>query len=261
MAGLFVVLSLTHLFFTSSYYHAVKKTQFREMTRFITQNNAANYPIINELTYWHQGYYLKKMGSKAIVLTGNKESILDSIISKSSPKYDLQGFWIAGAHGDKKPGETILKRLDTAYILVKQSEFYNAWATLYISKYTAGKEYISIKPDQFEGGAFLPADGVIAIWNGAIRSKPVSLPKGKYRITITAKGDMGGDQYPHLNVYINDIKTGDYYVSGDMAGKSFDFDNTGDSIILKVEMDNDFAEPGKGDRNAFIGSVLIELLR
>ena len=54
---LFVVLSVIHLFFEKKYYTKITKTQFREMTKYVVQENTSNFPIINQLTAWHQAYY------------------------------------------------------------------------------------------------------------------------------------------------------------------------------------------------------------
>lgn len=259
LTGLIVVISLIHLFGVRHYYTAVSKTQFREMTQFITENNTANYPIINEVTSWHQRYYLNKYNSKAEVLAGKKESLIDSILGRSSARYDLQGFWIAGAHGDKKPAGAVLKRLDSTYTLIKEKEFLDAWAMLYVSKQNAGKDWVSLRYDQFTGGSILPETKTVAIWNGSIQSQPVLLPPGKYNMVILARGDAGGGQYPHLNVYVNDKKTGDYFVTNNLEGRRFIIEHPRtDSIRIRLEMDNDFAQPGQGDRNAFISSILFE---
>jgi mannosyltransferase len=256
---LVVVLSLVHLLGVRKYYTAVSKTQFREMSRFITENNAAAYPVINEITSWHQRYYLNKYGSKAEILAGRKESLIDSVLSGSSAKYKLQGFWIAGTSGDKKPGDSVLKRLDTAWIRVKEKDFFDAWAMLYVSKDVAAKEFISIPFDRFPDGPVLPGTGTVAIWNGAIHSSPVLLPQGNYNIIIQARGDAAGGQYPHLNIYINDKKTGDYYVTGAMEHRRFAFAHPRtDSVRITVEMDNDFTQPGQGDRNAFVSNIFFE---
>lgn len=259
---LIVVLSLVQLIGVRHYYTVVSKTQFREMTRFITENNTSNYPIINEKTNWHHRYYLGLYGSKAEVLTGKKESLIDSLLSRGTALSGLKGFWIAGAHGDPKPADSLLKRLDTAYVLTKEKEFLDAWAMLYVSKQDAETEQITISYDQFTGGSLFPDNKTVAIWNGAIHSHPVLLPKGKYNLLILARGDTGKGEYPHLNIYINNKKTGDYFVTGNMESRSFVIYNPAtDSVHVTLEMDNDFAQPGQGDRNAFINKLLFEPLK
>lgn len=258
LLALFISLSLIHIFFVKKFYTEISKSQFREMTKYVISENSSSFPILNEVTYWHQGYYLKKFGSTAEILTGKKESVIDSILSARSPKYILEGFWIAGAHGDKKPDENALKNLDTAYRLVKQHDFYDAWAMLFISRKEADKKYAIIRYDQFHDGAPFPKEEFVAIWGGAIYSNRFSLPRGKYRITVRAWGDPGGGEFPHVNIYVNDIKAGDYFLTNRPEEKSFTCEINGDTAVVKIEMDNDFAEPGKGDRNVFVKNVLLE---
>jgi hypothetical protein len=256
---LVVIVTLVYLQGSRKYYTAVSKTQFREMTAYVVANNDKSYPIINERAYWHQGYYLRRQGSKSVVLNGKKESVIDSIIAKSSARYDLNAFWVVGAHGDKKPDVSAVARLDSGYILLKQADFFDAWAQLYVAKTAAdGKIYV-IDYNGFEGGAVLAADKMVAIWTGSIESKPVTLPKGKYNVTLSVKGDPGGGQFPHLNIYINGKKITDFFVTATMENKQFVFQSNSDGpVVIRIEMDNDYAAEGQGDRNAFVGTVLFE---
>jgi hypothetical protein len=256
---LVVVLTLVHLLGTRKYYKAVSKTQFREMTEFVVSNNSGNYPIINERTPWHQGYYLKRLGSKVAILNGKKENTIDSIVMKSSARYDFKGFWIVGAHGDQKPGALMAAKLDSGYVLLKQADFYDAWAQLYVeASHAEGKMY-TLSYNDFEGGAVLSDERVVAIWSGSIVSKPIALARGKYTVTISVKGDRGGDQFPHLIVYVDGKKISDFFVSANMESRQFVFVNNSDEpVVIKIEMDNDYAEEGKGDRNAFVARVLLE---
>jgi uncharacterized membrane protein len=256
--SLFLVLSMVHLVFTRKYYSGISKTQFREMTQYVVKENSHNFPIINELTAWHQRYYLERFGSKAKVLSGRKESLIDSILSKSSLAYHLDGFWIVGAHTDKKPDETASRKLDSTFRLVKEAEFMDAWARMYVSANASGSQNQVIRYNDFEGGSVMPATDYVAIWEGAIQSKPLTMTHGQYRIVIRAWGDQGGGQFPHINVYVNDKKIGDYFLNGQVEEKSFDFSSASDAAVIKIQMDNDFAEPGKGDRNAFVKGIFIE---
>lgn len=254
---LFVVLSLIHLFFTKEYYAAVSKSQYREMTKYIVDNNAKNYPVINEQTAWHQAYYLEKYGSKASLLSGSKEHLIDSIIAENK-NGQVKGFWIAGAHGDKKKEDEFLKRLDSSFMLVREKQFYDAWAVLYISRNPSDSNIISLDYDAFTGGSILADRKLAAIWNGSIVSKTISLQKGNYSLQILAYGDKGGGEYPRMNVYVNDKKLGEYLLSNSIEEKDFLLTLTGlGDYIIKLELANDFAEAGKGDRNIFVKRLLI----
>ncbi len=90
--------------------------------------------MINEISSWQQGYYLRKYHSKAEIWAGKKEDLIDSIVQKKSNKYNVSGFWIVGAHNDKKPDSLKLQSLNTNYKLVLQKDYYDAWAMFYRSK-------------------------------------------------------------------------------------------------------------------------------
>jgi mannosyltransferase len=132
----FLILSLNQMIVVNKFYTRLRKTQFRELTEYIMKDSAANkYPIINERTAWHIQYYLDHYHYTGKLLVGQKEAIVDSILSKSSQTYDLAAFWIMGAHGnEKKISNFSQSALDTAYTLVKDKNFFDAWVQLYISK-------------------------------------------------------------------------------------------------------------------------------
>lgn len=134
ITALIVILSLVDIISIKKYYTGIHKTQFREMTAFVVGENKENYPIINQLTSWHQSYYLKKMGSNAKLLTGDKENLVDSILTPGNPDWNFKGFWIVGAHGDKPISDEKKKLLEKDYILLKQQQFSDAWAQLFIFK-------------------------------------------------------------------------------------------------------------------------------
>ena len=130
----FIIFSLNNIIVVKKYYSIISKTQFREMTQFVVENNKENYPIINELVSWHQQYYFKNLKFKPIMLEGKKVSIVDSILNSSDPKYRVKGFWIIGAHGEQPLTQEQKNGLDTAYVMTLEHTFYDAWAELYTRK-------------------------------------------------------------------------------------------------------------------------------
>ena len=99
--SLFIIFSLINIVIARKYYSDVSKTQFREMIKFVVENNKNNYPIIDELVPWQHQYYFKAFKFKPTILDGKKISIVDSILAAKSHKYTVDGFWIVGAHGDQ----------------------------------------------------------------------------------------------------------------------------------------------------------------
>ena len=131
----FLLISLSDIFIAKHFYSTIRKTQFRELTEYIVQDKKYQFPILNQRTSWQHQYYLDHYHYKGRVLVGQKDALVDSILSKSSPAYDLPGFWIIGAHGNEtKLTDSSRAALDNAYDLVKKADFYDAWAELYIAK-------------------------------------------------------------------------------------------------------------------------------
>lgn len=256
---LIVVLSFIDIVIAKKYYGDVHKTQFREMTTFVVHENKGNYPIVNQVTSWHQQYYLKKLGSQASLMARDKEALVDSIAAGTTPQWAVNGFWIVGAHNEQPIKEERLKMLDKDYVLLKQDKFFDAWAQLFVSrkKLSAGHilNYTDFAPGE---GAVLNDQKAIAIWSGAIHTKPIHLEKGTYSLIITAMGTSFKDEFPHLNIYNSDKKIGNFYTTNQFAYKELMFENVNDSTILKIEMDNDLSQEGAGDRNAFIQSIILE---
>lgn len=127
--SLFLLISILDLFIIKKPYFN-QKEQFREVTAYIAHGNKT-FPLINELTGWHQSYYLKQFGYTGTVWEGSKESSVDSILSGS---YKADTFWIVGAHGDPHLSENKRKQLDSAFVLVKEQEFNKAWAQEFARK-------------------------------------------------------------------------------------------------------------------------------
>lgn len=260
IVALIVVLSFIDLIGAKKYYADVHKTQFREMTAFVVGENKDNYPIVNQTTGWHQGYYLKKLDSKDRLMATDKNALVDSIAAGITPQWALNGFWLVGAHSEQPVTAERLQKLDKDYILLKQEKFYDAWAQLFVSKNRIAARGITINYTDFAAGegAVLNDQKAIAIWAGAIHTKPIQLEKGTYKLTIMAMGTSFKDEFPHLNIYSSGKKIGDFYTTAQFAGREFIFENESDSIVLKIEMDNDLNQEGVGDRNAFIQNIILE---
>lgn len=132
--SLFMIFSLNNIIVVKKYYSVISKSQFREMTQFVVENNGENYPVINERVAWQQQYYFKAMNCTPTILHGSKLSNMDSILASKTSKYNVSGFWIIGAHGDSPLTSEQKKGLDTAFVMVKEKKLFDAWAELYVKK-------------------------------------------------------------------------------------------------------------------------------
>ncbi len=125
----FILLSLFDIIFVKEFYIKPHKEQFREVTQLLTERPA--HPVINELTGWHQSYYIKTMNYKGDMLEGNKNDIVDSILAKSSPRYATDSFWLVSFHGDSDFNPQTQANLDTAFVLAAKYDYIGGWAKLY----------------------------------------------------------------------------------------------------------------------------------
>ncbi|MES2329297.1 MAG: glycosyltransferase family 39 protein [Bacteroidota bacterium] len=258
--SVFILLSSIDLFEVQHYYSAITKTQFREMTGYVVTENKNEFPIINGTTAWYQQYYLSSFGSKAELLTEQKETFIDSI-KKGSKYAGLNGFWLVGAHGEKMPGENERKGFDSTFALYKENQFYDAWAQLYVSRKYIGGKFIMVPYSSFSGAnaVIYPGEHQISLFGGSIDSKPISLTKGKYKITVVAKGTKAANEFAHLSIYSNGTKIASFYLTESLEQRSFDFILPVDgNAVLKVTLDNDFYQPPNEDRNAFLTQVTLE---
>ena len=264
LLGVFVSLSITDLFFVKQYYQKISKTQFREMMQFVAKENKDDYLIINELTSSQNDYYMKLFDIKVPVLSDKKEYLVDSILNKSSTQNQPSGFWIVRAHGDGALEEATRKKLKPIYLSLKQISLFGASAELFVLKERHNDNYQRIDFDDFatDKGTVIPNDKVIAIWAGTIRSQLIKLKKGKFNISLFARGSACKNVYPHLNIYCNEEKIGDCFLTSSIEKTTFTYDVPVDmDLTVKIEFDNELSVPGKGDRNAFIESILFERIK
>jgi len=226
-------LSFIDLSIAKKYYSKSKpiKTQFREMTEFISGDGRL-YPIIEERTAWQHGYYLKKYNYNATVFAASKEAIVDSILLRTSDQYKLNRFWIVGAHGfEAHLNPQVRQKLDNAYTLVKEKEFYDAWAQLFVAK-----SLIIDVTSYFDlsdyGGMVIP------IWGGIVTSRPMPMQVGRYTLKINHRGTKASNIYPHLVVLLDDKKRKESLELFEKA-LSLDFSKHDEIFDYAPELQND----------------------
>lgn len=258
--GLFVTLSLIQLILTSRYYTTKTKAQIREASAFIVKENSSyNFPIVNGKTWWYQQFYLTQYGSKAQLLTLPKEDFVDSVLTSSDPKYNVNGFWLSGAHGEKLLSTEKRQKLDSLYIEVKEQQYVNAFAQLFVKKSFTANSIKILDYTSFIDGTKLNETKQIALFSGTIHTKPIMLTKGSYLISIVGMGTKAAGQFAHVNVYLNKIKLGSYFLTAIEGQEKFSFNTPIDnSAVFSIELDNDYYAPPNDDRNAFLRQITIE---
>ena len=258
----FVICSITELFIVKDYYNVPIKTQFREMTEYVKLHSEKPYLIINEKTWWQNSYYTKLFGLTSEVKAVNKEDFVSSILIE---KKQL-GFWIVGAHNDKKLSSEKARLLETRFLLAQSKDFLDAWAQLYLpvgneNETTFKLDYRNFKPQDSNK---ILGDSVVTIWDGNARvSNAIDLPTGTFEIKLLSNGTPYQKVFPHLNIYVNDSLLGNYFAKENFeASPSLTFINPGKKdVIIKIIMDNDANNATQSmnaiteDRNAFIKAI------
>jgi hypothetical protein len=259
--GAIVLLSLTDIVVVKKFYTAFRNTQFREITHTLAEDKHTEYPVLNERTGWQQGYYLRRYSYKGPVWAGALSDMVDSILRKSSPRYDVQGFWAINAFFLPGLGNVLdsVKQaaLDTAYVLAKEGNFYDADAKLYLSRRNIARV---LDTADFPRSSILEVGDkrVIAVLGGTVTSGAISLKKGDYMAVFRVKGTPGAGVYPHLVFYVNNQRLGDCYIDGEYENRGFSYTLPADSDTtnVSIQLDNDYYNPASHeDRNAVIKSV------
>ena len=258
----FVGLSFIDLVYVKQYYSRPQKTQFRQLALLIKNTHKSQIPILNEEHLWVEKYYNNKFELGNPIITGAKQNLLDSIIHRANNHQLVSGFWIVGAHNEKKPSEELLNVLDTLFVKSKSEEFLDAWAMLYLPQGSnSGNKKINF--NSFNSNCYFALDNetVIALWNKEmVSSYPIDLPNGNFSLTVTAKGSPCENEFPQLGIYINDKLIGKYFMKEYfMESPVFHFDNPTEGRI-KIGLINENDKTNvltHEDRNAFIQSIKI----
>lgn len=259
LLSFFVIASIVHIFPVTKYYSAISKTQFRQLAETIAKNKTGVYPVVAGKTAWHQQYYLHQFGFRGKVIAGEREQVMDSLLRENKQRSDIAGFWITGAHNDKQllPPE-VYARLDSAFYLVQQYDFFDARAQLYFSR--SGKEDANNKKfRQFKMQPVirLNKEQVAVVWDTAAVSDTVLLQKGKYKMMLFARGTSVDGIYPHITLSVGNKAVGSCYLSSNYEQKTFTFTiEQNINTVCTISMDNDAVDKSKReDRNVLIKSV------
>jgi uncharacterized membrane protein len=116
-------------------YSPPTKPQFRELAAFLSADGKCRqYPLLNERTARFD-FYFKQFHYRGPIIAASSAGVIDSIIHRSSPKYDVEAFWLVdaptGSPPDPFPSGGVPKGLDSAFVLEKEGVFYQVWGKLY----------------------------------------------------------------------------------------------------------------------------------
>ncbi len=258
----FLLLSFIDIGMSKAYYTSISKSQFREMVNNVAQNYRDNLLIVDEMST-QQKYYFKKMDIQPNITEMPKEAFADAVLTPGSEYYKIKSFWIIGGHQDPMLSEEKYHRLqDSGYVRINNAIFHDAWAQLYVSKNDTGSGmiYIDYKDYDLGSGTPIPEDGTLALWDKSIQYKTKLVPKGKYRIMVSARGSIAYSQYPILSIVMNGKQLGELKTTQDYTLATFDWETDKDTnAIFNIALTNDDADTKNNeDRNAFIKYICLK---
>lgn len=209
----FTASTMNDLFLLKRYYFVTTKTQFREMTRFIGDNDKNGLPVINQSSGWQQAYYLQHFGMRNAIYYSRRQQLLDSIITQASVGVDQHGFWLAGAHGEPLPPKGVEKGLEANFVETLSGFFPEAWARLYTPATQYGSRVIAGNALKLFPSATEQNDGevVTVLINGTTtHCEKKNLKAGSYFIYALAKGNPCNETMPAIDVFAGDCRIGSF---------------------------------------------------
>lgn len=123
-----LVMSLTNLFVVKGYYNKVSKSQFREVSTFIKENNKNDDQVYTSLTYWYN-YFLGNGKINKPLIESTLEDYVKSMMADSTK---IKSFWYADAHNRPFNLDSESQRfLDKYFYLEDNFEGFDAWTRHY----------------------------------------------------------------------------------------------------------------------------------
>ena len=123
-----LIFSLTDLLFVKQFYRAHYKSQFREVSQFIINNNTKKDPVVTRLGFYFP-FYLQNNGQNIPIIDKPLDVFIAQMMTDSTKR---QPFWYADAHGSKFELSDEQKRFLTEHFSLENSwEGYDAWARYY----------------------------------------------------------------------------------------------------------------------------------
>ncbi|QTV06686.1 glycosyltransferase family 39 protein [Faecalibacter bovis] len=125
MFSFIIFLSVSQIFFVEKYYSTITKSQFREVSKYISQNtNNKNDEYISSLAFYYDVYLEQDLNKKF------KANNLDEYISKVINKEEkLKPFWYADGHTSTyAPSQMTEEFINNNYIIEKEITLFGSWA-------------------------------------------------------------------------------------------------------------------------------------
>lgn len=123
------IFSLNDIVIVKKYYKNVSKSQFREVSQFIIENNSQNDPVVSSLG-WYFPFFLNNEKVKNVII---EKSLNDYINEMAQDSTKRKPFWYVDAHNRPyNVSETAKRYLDNNFIIDNNVDLFDAWAKHYM---------------------------------------------------------------------------------------------------------------------------------
>lgn len=250
-----VCFSLIDITVVKNYYNTVTKTQFRELTQAIKDNNPDKAKIV---TFWSWIYPHFFENDPEVKIEG--KTLEDYVTGMRKGAIAQDSFWYTDANS--RPYTLSPENqayMDMHFITEKKLEYHDIWANYYIPKKQPQLDK-NLRISDFKPANFDKAGAILLFENATTKSLLGELKEGKYDLIIegnsTPEKPIKGEN-AHLIIKYGDIKIADFYLNENKAEHIFPFVcPTDKKEKLEIIFDNDIFVDGQ-DRNAIIHSIKI----
>ncbi|MFN4247332.1 MAG: glycosyltransferase family 39 protein [Flavipsychrobacter sp.] len=262
----FVLLSLFDLIAVKKYYTEINKAQYREMTQYIIEHNPEHYPIVEQTWGWLHNYYFNRYNYKATFIDQKKWKFVDSIMPLAKTPQAAEAFWFVDGHVYEPLDEGKRNQLETEYVQAIKQNYFGGWVELYYhnTPYDSLHNAWMITANSFPEDTRFDQGRQIAIWsnNPTSPSGIINLPKGRYRISISAMGSDAKNEFAAIKLMMNDKTIAEVKTTAELTTYFSEIDiaeNTDASFRLALTNNEEDPQTHK-DRNAFVRFIRIKKL-
>lgn len=258
---IFVIVSLIDIIIVKDYYNKVTKTQYREITSNLIENNKSK-AIIVSTWGWHLRYFFTNESVKMQTKEQTLQEFVDDMKNDVTKKRD---FWFMAAHFQNyqlTPDSEAY--LNSNFNQIENLEYFDTWARYYSPK--AGVENtVVLNINEFEPIKSDNDINILLFSNSTTNSKAVLLEPGNYRLAIKARSIPEipvNNENAHLTLSLSGKKIGAYFLTEKAEEINyFQFDvSKKKEYKVEITFDNDLVL-NNADRNALIFSVIIEKVK
>ena len=126
---LLFIFTLTDIIVVKKYYKNVNKTQFREATQFIINNNKNNEPVVTSLP-WYFSYFLNNDEHNYTIVGKNLDEYVQEMVVDATKR---KAFWYVDGHiRPYKVTEQTQHYLDANFVVENNVDLYDIWTKHYV---------------------------------------------------------------------------------------------------------------------------------